>query len=301
MTTEGHLPRFKEFDLKFVANKKRLIFDEAESSLKQPLSAFLCLPKELIRSILLFCSILSKSTLARSCKKIYFLIDLNFEQQMYQATLKAKQDYKFSVDLEKWYKSSLKMRACAFDDIKYLDACFGPDPIFKYSPNPFAKEVKRPDLLLNFKFLFEANAVALFEYFVHAYENLEKDSDAPWKYINNENFQSFLWISVSSLAHQLVVNSVPVQIVKGSIVDKIMQFASKYSHILLRIILSPQALSQFKFPPLSLCSAAQLLSDLLQHKKSYPFNLTDSYPDPRLFVVAYTAGIDKLRLQRGCS
>jgi hypothetical protein len=50
MTTEGHLPRFKEFDLKFVANKKRLIFDEAESSLEQPLSAFLCLPNELIEA-----------------------------------------------------------------------------------------------------------------------------------------------------------------------------------------------------------------------------------------------------------
>lgn len=89
MTTKGHLMRFKEFDLKFVANKKRLILDEAESSLEQPLSAFLCLPKELIEAILLFSGILSKSTLARSCKKTYFLIDLNFEQQMYQATLKA--------------------------------------------------------------------------------------------------------------------------------------------------------------------------------------------------------------------
>ena len=80
--------QFKEFDIKFVASKYRLTRDAANPLLEQQFSAFLSLPNEIIQSIILHTDILSKSTLAQLCKKIFFMIDLKFEQQMYQATLK---------------------------------------------------------------------------------------------------------------------------------------------------------------------------------------------------------------------
>jgi hypothetical protein len=269
-------PQFKEFDLKFVASKKRLTLDAANPPLEQQFSAFLSLPNEIIQSIILHTDILSKSTLAQLCKKIFFMIDLKFEQQMYQATLKAlrKQDHNYKVYLENWYKNSLKLRTFAFDDMKYFHACFGPN-ILKISPTPFVRARRGVEALFRFKILFEANAVGVFDYLQKLYEDLEKGNNVPWKYINNEEFQIFLWSSVSVLSDQLVVDSVPVKITKGSIMDKIMLLASKYSHIVLRIILSHKTAS-CKFA--NVTKVEKFLSDLLQHKEEYPFALTETCP-----------------------